>query len=138
MRGVDHRLDCAPNAFGGVVAFGHGARYCIGAPLARIELQTVFFQLVSRAPGLRLAVGMQELTMRNDVLTGGLTELPVRWCPCETHWPAPAAGPELDHTPCSAALLIRFSVSWMPRRSCLSRGIGSSAIRFAIGHHTKR
>ncbi len=61
------------------VAFGHGARYCIGAPLARIELQTVFSQLVSRMPGLRLAASVQELTMRNDVLTGGLTELPVRW-----------------------------------------------------------
>lgn len=61
------------------LAFGHGARYCIGAPLARIELQTVFTQLVSRMPGLRLAARVQELTMRNDVLTSGLTELPVRW-----------------------------------------------------------
>jgi pentalenolactone synthase len=61
------------------LAFGHGARYCIGAPLARIELQTVFSQLVSRVPNLHLAVGVQELTMRDDVLTGGLTELPVRW-----------------------------------------------------------
>jgi cytochrome P450 len=61
------------------LAFGHGARYCIGAPLARIELQTVFSQLVSRMPGLRLAAGVAELTMRHDVLTGGLTELPVRW-----------------------------------------------------------
>jgi pentalenolactone synthase len=61
------------------LAFGHGARYCIGAPLARIELQTVFSQLVSRVPNLHLAIGVQELTMRDDVLTGGLTELPVRW-----------------------------------------------------------
>lgn len=61
------------------LAFGHGARYCIGAPLARIELQTVFSQLVSRMPDLRLAASVQELRMRNDVLTGGLTELPVRW-----------------------------------------------------------
>jgi hypothetical protein len=60
------------------LAFGHGARYCIGAPLARIELQTVFSQLVSRMPGLRLAANVHELTMRDDVLTGGLTE-PVRW-----------------------------------------------------------
>jgi Cytochrome P450 len=28
------------------LSFGHGARYCIGAPLARIELQSVFSQLV--------------------------------------------------------------------------------------------
>jgi pentalenolactone synthase len=61
------------------LAFGHGARYCIGAPLARIELQTVFSQLISRFPSMRLAVGVEALTLRNDVLTGGLTELPVRW-----------------------------------------------------------
>jgi pentalenolactone synthase len=61
------------------LAFGYGAHYCLGAPLARIELQTVFAQLVSRFPTLRLAVGVEELTMRPDALAGGLTELPVRW-----------------------------------------------------------
>lgn len=61
------------------LSFGHGARYCIGAPLARIELQVVFSQLVTRFPALRLAVGVDELTMREDVLTGGLIALPVRW-----------------------------------------------------------
>lgn len=61
------------------LTFGHGARYCIGAPLARIELQAVFTQLATRFPSLRLAVEVDELTMRHDVLTGGLAELPVRW-----------------------------------------------------------
>jgi cytochrome P450 len=61
------------------LAFGHGARYCLGAPLARIELQTVFTQLVSRFPTMQLAVDAQELTVRADSLAGGLTELPVRW-----------------------------------------------------------
>ncbi|CAM3704395.1 cytochrome P450 [Kibdelosporangium persicum] len=61
------------------LTFGHGARYCIGAPLARIELQVVFRQLATRFPALRLAVDVQELTMRHDVLTGGPAELPVRW-----------------------------------------------------------
>lgn len=61
------------------LTFGHGARYCIGAPLARIELQVVFGQLAARFPTLRLAVGVEELTMRRDVLTGGLVALPVRW-----------------------------------------------------------
>jgi pentalenolactone synthase len=61
------------------VTFGYGARYCLGAPLARIELQTVFSLLVSRFPTLRLAVDVAELTMRADELAGGLTELPVRW-----------------------------------------------------------
>jgi pentalenolactone synthase len=61
------------------LAFGHGARYCLGAPLARLELQTVFTQLVSRFPTMRLAVQTQVLTVRPDSLAGGLTELPVRW-----------------------------------------------------------
>jgi pentalenolactone synthase len=61
------------------LTFGYGARYCIGAPLARLELQAVFAQLVSRFPAMRLAVDVDELTMRRDVLVGGLAELPVRW-----------------------------------------------------------
>jgi cytochrome P450 len=61
------------------LAFGHGARYCIGAPLARIELYAVFSQLASRFPTMRVAVGVEELTLRTDMLFGGLTELPVRW-----------------------------------------------------------
>ncbi|MGH3675874.1 MAG: cytochrome P450 [Mycobacterium sp.] len=61
------------------VTFGYGARYCLGAPLARIELRVVFSQLVSRFPTLRLAVDVAALTVRADELAGGLTELPVRW-----------------------------------------------------------
>jgi len=63
----------------GHVTFGHGARYCIGAPLARIELQAVFSQLIPRFPGMRLAVGVDELAVNTGVLTGGLLELPVTW-----------------------------------------------------------
>jgi cytochrome P450 len=61
------------------LTFGYGTHYCIGAPLARIELQTVFAQLTFRFPTLRLAVDVSELSVRQDALAGGLTELPVRW-----------------------------------------------------------
>ncbi|MFC9894895.1 hypothetical protein ACFVMC_14510 [Nocardia sp. NPDC127579] len=50
-----------------------------GAPLARIELQAVFAHLVTRFPALRLAVAVEQLRTRRDVLTGGLLELPVSW-----------------------------------------------------------
>lgn len=61
------------------LTFGHGPRYCIGAPLARIELHAVFAQLVPRFPTMRLAVPVDELTIRQDTLTRGLTALPVTW-----------------------------------------------------------
>jgi cytochrome P450 len=61
------------------VTFGYGARYCIGAPLARVELKTVISQLIPRFPGLHLTVDPTTLTRRDDVLAGGLTELPVSW-----------------------------------------------------------
>jgi cytochrome P450 len=61
------------------LTFGHGARYCIGAPLARIELNTVFGQLIPRFPSMRLTVDPATLPTRRDVLAGGLVELPVSW-----------------------------------------------------------
>ena len=61
------------------LSFGHGGHYCIGAPLARMELQAVFSQLLARFPAMRLAVPIEELRVRADVLTGGLVALPVRW-----------------------------------------------------------
>jgi pentalenolactone synthase len=61
------------------LTFGHGLRYCIGAPLARMELQAVFSQLIQRFPTMRLAMPVENLAIRRDVLTGGLTALPVTW-----------------------------------------------------------
>jgi pentalenolactone synthase len=61
------------------LSFGHGARYCIGAPLARIELQSVFSQLVPRFLGMRLAEPAAQLTFSRDTLAGGLARLPVTW-----------------------------------------------------------
>jgi cytochrome P450 len=61
------------------LAFGHGQRYCIGAPLARIELQVVFTALTGRFPDLRLATDPRELTLDTDTLTRSLARLPVTW-----------------------------------------------------------
>ncbi|WP_075731317.1 cytochrome P450 [Streptomyces acidiscabies] len=61
------------------LVFGHGAYACVGAMLARMQLQVVLAQLVARFPALRLAVGVQELGLRHNTLIGGLIQLPVTW-----------------------------------------------------------
>jgi cytochrome P450 len=61
------------------VGFGHGAHHCVGASLARVELRAVFAALAERIPTLRVAVPLDGLRLREDNLTGGVTELPVTW-----------------------------------------------------------
>lgn len=61
------------------LGFGHGMHYCIGAPLARIELQAVFGQLLPRFPKLELAIPYERLRFQEDQLTKGLLEVPVTW-----------------------------------------------------------
>lgn len=61
------------------LTFGYGTRYCVGAPLARLEMSTVFSQLASRFPTMRLAKNLDELVPPAGTLFGGLTEVPVRW-----------------------------------------------------------
>jgi cytochrome P450 len=61
------------------LTFGHGPRFCIGAPLARVELTEVFSALVGRFATFGLAVGVSELRPRTEQLVGGVAELPVRW-----------------------------------------------------------
>jgi pentalenolactone synthase len=59
------------------VAFGHGHHFCLGASLARIEMQELFGRLFLRLPGLRLAAAIERLQVRED--NGGLEKLPVTW-----------------------------------------------------------
>ncbi|MGH3872482.1 MAG: cytochrome P450 [Pseudonocardiaceae bacterium] len=61
------------------LTFGHGPRFCVGAPLARLELQSLLPALLDRFPTLRLAVPVESLRGRDELLTGGLVELPVAW-----------------------------------------------------------
>jgi cytochrome P450 RapN len=61
------------------IAFGHGAHHCLGAPLARLELQLAIGTLVRRLPGLRLAVPAEEVPWRPDRLVRGVQALPVAW-----------------------------------------------------------
>ncbi|MGV9786690.1 cytochrome P450 family protein [Streptomyces sp. NPDC003435] len=43
------------------LAFGHGIHFCLGAPLARLEVSTVLRGLFDRFPGVELAVPVEEL-----------------------------------------------------------------------------
>lgn len=61
------------------VSFGFGRHFCVGAPLARMELQELLAQLFVRFPELQLAVPEKELRPAYGAITGGYAELPVRW-----------------------------------------------------------
>jgi len=62
----------------GHLAFGYGAHQCIGANLARVEMQVAFSSLARRLPGLRLAVPADELRYKYADIYG-MKELPVTW-----------------------------------------------------------
>ncbi|WP_409179954.1 cytochrome P450 [Amycolatopsis sp. VS8301801F10] len=68
--------DRKPNSH---IAFGYGGYFCIGASLARTELRVVFTTLFRRFPDLRLAVPVDELEVRANRLTGGVSQVPVVW-----------------------------------------------------------
>ena len=61
------------------VAFGFGPHQCLGQSLARAELEIVYGTLFRRIPGLRLAVPLDELPVKDDAFVYGLHELPVTW-----------------------------------------------------------
>lgn len=61
------------------LSFGYGHRYCIGAPLARIEMKTALTFLTKRFPSLRLSDSGRKLSLRENVATKGLVSLPVTW-----------------------------------------------------------
>lgn len=56
------------------LGFGAGVHYCLGAPLARLEIAAALDALRARLPGLHLA---GEPTRRPDFVLRGLRELPV-------------------------------------------------------------
>lgn len=61
------------------VAFAYGIHQCLGQPLARLELQTVFSMLFKRLPGLRLAVPVEALTFNSTSQVYRVEALPVTW-----------------------------------------------------------
>jgi cytochrome P450 len=61
------------------LAFGKGAHYCLGAPLARLEGEIAMNTLLRRMPNLRLAVPLEELPYRETPLFHAFQKIPVTW-----------------------------------------------------------
>lgn len=60
------------------LAFGQGIHYCVGAPLARMEVQVAIETLLRRAPEIRVADPRSTLRWRPGLFLRGVQALPVR------------------------------------------------------------
>ncbi len=64
------------------VAFGgYGSHFCLGAPLARLELVVMFDELLRRLPELELATD-EPLPLRPSNFITGIESMPVEFEPC--------------------------------------------------------
>lgn len=58
------------------LGFGHGVHHCLGAPLARLELQEALGALITRFPGLCLT---GDVVWKDQMLVRGPRVMPVGW-----------------------------------------------------------
>jgi cytochrome P450 len=68
----EFRVDRRPNPH---VAFGFGEHFCMGAHLARVELETIFRHLLTRFEWFELTGPAERL---NSAVNGGIKHLPLR------------------------------------------------------------
>ncbi|MFJ9220062.1 cytochrome P450 [Streptomyces sp. NPDC102383] len=59
------------------LAFGHGVHFCLGAPLARLEVATALSLLFTRFPDIQLALPAAELRPLPTLISNGHQILPV-------------------------------------------------------------
>jgi cytochrome P450 len=70
-------VDRSPNEH---ITFGLGPHFCLGANLARMEIETVIGALLERLPDLHLAPGARIRFARNPILAA-IDEMPVEFTP---------------------------------------------------------
>jgi len=73
--GAAERLDFDRGDFQHL-GFGHGVHHCLGAPLARLELQEALRALVTELPGLHLA---GDIVWKTQMLVRGPRSMPIGW-----------------------------------------------------------
>ncbi|MFD5064795.1 cytochrome P450 [Streptomyces sp. NPDC058394] len=61
------------------LGFGYGIHRCLGAPLARLQLQVALEVLTRRFPDMRCAVPLEGLEWKDGMQVRSLLELPVIW-----------------------------------------------------------
>jgi cytochrome P450 len=61
------------------LSFGYGPHFCPGAHLARMELQVSLATILSRLPGLRIAIPESDLSWQEGTTMRGLTAFPLSW-----------------------------------------------------------
>jgi cytochrome P450 len=67
------RVDSPPEQH---LGFGHGVHHCLGAALARMELQEALRTLLRELPGLHLA---GDIVWKSEMLVRGAVRMPVGW-----------------------------------------------------------
>ena len=74
-----HRFDITRTGPAPHLGLGHGPHFCLGAQLARLELQSAIGALLTRFPTLAPAADLDTLQWKTGLSTRSLHSLPITW-----------------------------------------------------------
>jgi len=72
-------LDLGRGDAHGHIGFGAGVHHCLGAQLARMELQEALAGILRNLPGFEIAVDDDDLAFKPTMILRSVSSLPVRW-----------------------------------------------------------